>query len=72
MQAQTDRQTKFTLLVILIHTHTHICILVIEDEPETKSQRQPRFWFKELSLYVSDRLSLMAGEWLTDAVYKNN
>lgn len=31
-------------------------------------QRQQRFWIKEQGLYVSDRQSIMAGEWLTDAV----
>ena len=31
-------------------------------------EREQRYWIKELCLYVSDRQSLLAGEWLTDAI----
>lgn len=30
--------------------------------------REQRYWIKELCLYVSDRISITTGEWLTDAV----
>ena len=38
-----------------------------ECKPKRK-QRQPRHWMKEFDLYVSDRISILSGEWLTDAV----
>lgn len=33
-----------------------------------KRKRRQRYWIKDLMLYVSDRQSIVSGEWLTDAV----
>ena len=40
----------------------------LTEEKEYNKQRQPRHWIKEFNLYVSDRISILSGEWLTDAV----
>lgn len=43
----------------------------LTNEKERKGERVPRsqrYWIKELNLFMSDRWSIRAGEWLTDAV----
>lgn len=44
----------------------HIDLTEIEENK--KVRREQRYWIKEFGLFVSDRLSLVSGDWLTDGI----
>ena len=55
----------------IVGTNYYYCIIVIDVEDVVKKgaqHREQRYWIKDLSLFVSDRQSLMSGDWLTDAI----
>ncbi len=38
------------------------------EESKDEIKREQRYWMKEFSLFVTDRLSLISGDWLTDTI----
>lgn len=51
-----------------VYTYILSFIEYIDLTTKMYANREQRYWIKDFSLYASDRLSLLSGDWLSDAI----